>query len=545
MTQFNAPRSGLARTLISLTLILLFISSNQLFRTHASAGDIDSSFGTSGKVITDVSMNFDEAHAVAVQSDGKIVVAGFAQPSEDDSRDFAVLRYSSTGTPDSGFGFEGRVLTDFFGGLDEADAVAIQPDGKIIVAGEAQVFNGNAFEFALARYNTNGSLDKKFGDGGKTTTNIIFASRALAIALQPDGKIVAAGFTTNLTQGPDMAVARYNTDGSLDEDFGMNGTVTTDFTGGTDIINALTLQPDGKIVGAGLAQATPTPFTFDFAVVRYDTEGNLDEDFGTGGKVMTDFASDSKDQGRGVVVQSSGRIVVAGQTEMGSVSSVALAGYKPDGSIDNTFGFGGKVITTTLGPSAANCLLLQPDDKLVIAGFTVGSTVDFAVLRYFSSGLLDPSFGLGGVVSTDFQGGPDEALALAYQPDGKIIAVGSTELSPPFATRDFATARYDGDTSFDLCIQDDSTGSVLKINTTTGEYQFSNCSGLLVGGTAYISRKAGTISLQQYGPDRRLVAKIDGGTHKANATLQLLPQGSTYLLTDRNTLNNTCSCGAK
>src|SRR6185369_12913605 len=150
MTQFNAPRSGLARTLISLTLILLFISSNQLFRTHASAGDIDSSFGTSGKVITDVSMNFDEAHAVAVQSDGKIVVAGFAQPSEDDSRDFAVLRYSSTGTPDSGFGFEGRVLTDFFGGLDEADAVAIQPDGKIIVAGEAQVFNGNAFEFALA-----------------------------------------------------------------------------------------------------------------------------------------------------------------------------------------------------------------------------------------------------------------------------------------------------------------------------------------------------------------------------------------------------------
>jgi len=86
---------------------------------------------------------------------------------------------------------------------------------------------------------------------------------------------------------------------------------------------------------------------------------------------------------------------------------------------------------------------------------------------------------------------------------------------------------------------------VLKINTTTGEYQFSNCSGLLVGGTAYISRKAGTISLQQYGPDRRLVAKIDGGTHKASATLQLFPQGSTYLLTDRNTLNNTCSCGAQ
>jgi uncharacterized delta-60 repeat protein len=539
----NAPRSGLARTIITLTLILAFISSNQILQTHAAAGDIDTSFGTGGRVISDVSMNFDEAHAVAVQSDGKIVVAGFAQPSEDDSRDFAVLRYGSTGAPDSSFGSEGRVLTDFFGGLDEADAVAIQPDGKIVVAGEAQVFNGNAFEFALARYNPNGSLDKTFGDGGKTTTNIIFASRALAIALQPDGKIIAAGFTTNLTQGPDMAIARYKTNGSLDQDFGTNGTVTTDFTGGTDIINALTLQSDGKIVAAGLAQATPTPFSFDFAVVRYDTGGHLDDDFGMGGKVMTDFASDSKDQGRGVVVQSNGRIVVAGQTEIDSVSSVALAGYKPDGSIDDTFGFGGKVITTTLGISAANCLLLQPDDKLVTAGFTVGATLDFAVLRYFSSGMLDPSFGSGGAVTTDFQGGPDEALALAYQPDGRIIAVGSTELTPPFATRDFATARYNGDNTFDFCIQDDGNGSVLKINTTTGEYQFSNCSGLLVSGTAYISRKAGTITLQQNGPDRRLVARIDGGTHKANATLQLFPQG-TYLLTDRNTLNNTCSCGA-
>src|ERR1051325_9424090 len=145
MTQFNAPRSGLARTLISLTLIFLFILSNQFFRTHAAPGDIDPSFGTGGRVISDVSMNFDEAHAVAVQSDGKIVVAGFAQPSEDDSRDFAVLRYGSTGAPDSSFGTEGRVLTDFFGGLDEADAVAIQPDGKIVVAGEAQGFNGHAF----------------------------------------------------------------------------------------------------------------------------------------------------------------------------------------------------------------------------------------------------------------------------------------------------------------------------------------------------------------------------------------------------------------
>src|SRR5689334_12770898 len=145
----NAPRSGLARTLITLTVILAFISSNQILQTYAAPGDIDPSFGTGGRVISDVSMNFDEAHAVAVQSDGKIVVAGFAQPSEDDSRDFAVLRYGSTGAPDSSFGTEGRVLTDFFGGLDEADAVAIQPDGKIVVAGEAQVFNGNAFEFAL------------------------------------------------------------------------------------------------------------------------------------------------------------------------------------------------------------------------------------------------------------------------------------------------------------------------------------------------------------------------------------------------------------
>lgn len=531
------------RSLVVTLIVTLLLSSNPLRLVEAAAGDLDISFGSGGKVITDVSTDFDEAHAVAVQTDGKIVVAGFAQPTDIESRDFAILRYNNQGGLDATFGNGGKVRTDFIGGFDEADAVAIQADGKIIAAGAAEVFNGNAFELALARYNPNGSPDKSFGVGGKVTTNVIIGGRILAIALQSNGKIVAAGFTNTISTGPDMAVARFNTDGSLDQDFGASGKVITDFAGGTDSINAVAMQPDGKIVAAGFTQVTPAPFSFDFALVRYDTNGNLDNSFGSGGKVTTEIVADATDEGRGLVIQPNGKIVVAGKTRTSIFSDFALAGYNPDGSLDSSFGTGGRVVTQLVGNSAANALLLQPNGKLIAAGFTASSSGDFALVRYASDGAVDLSFGAGGVVATDFQGGPEEVLALAWQPDGKIVAVGLTELSTPFTTRDFAVARYYTDGGFDICLQDDSTGSLLQLNSTTGEYQFTNCSGLTFDGTGSITRKGNIITLQQSGPDRRVLARIDGGTTTGTASVQVFSLGTTFTITDRNRFNNTCSCG--
>ncbi len=224
------------------------------------------------------------------------------------------------GSLDPTFSTDGKVTTDFAGGFDEAFAVALQPDGKIVAAGGA-VVGSSPFDFALTRYNPDGSLDPTFGTDGKATTDFGGTDEALAMALQPDGKIVAAGqaFTGSSPDfAVDFAVARYNPDGSLDSTFGTGGKVTTDFAG-FDAARAVALQPNGKIVAAGGS-------SFDFAVARYKKHGSLDPSFGPGGKVTTDFAS-STDVARAVALQPDGKIVAAGDAATGTSFDFALARY--------------------------------------------------------------------------------------------------------------------------------------------------------------------------------------------------------------------------
>ncbi len=247
-------------------------------------------------------------------------------------------------------------MTTDFGGTDIANAVVLQSDGKIVAVGQ------DSSDFALARYNADGSLDSSFGTGGKVTTDFGGSDAALAAVLQPDGKIVAVG-----TSAADFALARYNTDGSLDTSFGTGGKVTTDF-GGTDQAWAAVLQPDGKIVAAGLASA-------DFALARYNTNGSLDTSFGTGGKVTTSF--EGSDQARAVVLQPDGKIVAVGWD---NGVEFALARYNTDGLLDSSFGTGGKVTTDFGGSDAALAAVLQSDGKIVAVGFA--NTTDFALARY-------------------------------------------------------------------------------------------------------------------------------------------------------------------
>jgi uncharacterized delta-60 repeat protein len=249
----------------------------------AAAGDLDGIFGTGGTVTTDFAGNGDEARAVALQPDGKIVAAGGALGA---SVDFALARYRPDGTLDTAFGTGGKVTTDFGSG-EQAYAVAVQPDGKIVAAG------GAVTGFELARYNADGSLDGTFGAGGKVTTRFGLGlpfTRAHAIVLQPDGKIVVAGTATSATVG-DFGLARYNPDGTLDASFGAGGKVTTDIRGtdSSDFAWAVTLQPDGKLVVAG---STAGPTGDAFALARYTPSGNLDGTFGSGGKVITGFGGD-------------------------------------------------------------------------------------------------------------------------------------------------------------------------------------------------------------------------------------------------------------
>jgi uncharacterized delta-60 repeat protein len=386
----------------------------------AAPGALDPTFGAGGLVTTDFG-GFDSAQALAIQSDGKIVAAGSA------GGDFALARYNADGSLDSTFGSSGKVTTDF-GGFDAASAVAIQPDGRIVAAGRTE-----GGDFALTRYNSNGSLDTTFGGGGKVTTDFGGFDAAFGVALQADGKIVAAG---QGGPGGGFALARYNTDGSLDLSFGSGGKVTTHFTSGVEVVIAVAIQLDGKIVVTG--QAFAGGFQ-QFALARYNPDGSLDTSFASGGILTTDFALGSG-FGGALVIQPNGKIVAAGRAG----SDFVVARYNADGSPDATFGSGGKVTTDFGGVvfDAAFGVALQSNGKIVAAGAlfnSFGSSADFALARYMPDASLDPSFGGGGKVTTAF-GGFDVASAVALQADGKIVAAGTGG-----SGSDFALARYEGD----------------------------------------------------------------------------------------------------
>ena len=286
-------------------------------------GSLDTSFDTDGKQTTDIEGigGADVGDAVALQSDGKIVVAGRGFNGADD--DFAVVRYNANGSLDTSFDTDGKVTTDFGFGNDLGQAVAIQSDDKIVVAGFA--FDGTDFDFAVVRYDpTDGSLDSSFDTDGIVTTDFGSGDRGHAVAIQGNGKIVVAGSSAG---GLDFAVARYNPDGSLDSSFDTDGKQITDISS-TDSGRAVAIQSDSKIVVAGYAFNGTND---DLAVVRYNADGSLDSTFGTGGIVVTDLGSGELPLAMAIRY---GKIVVAGQFFNGSDADFGVVSYRSDGSLE-------------------------------------------------------------------------------------------------------------------------------------------------------------------------------------------------------------------
>jgi len=235
-------------------------------------GMLDPSFGTGGIIKTSLHCGDEHTSAVAIQPDGKIVVAGSSNNGT--ANDFAVIRYNEDGTLDPAFGKGGIVITSIHDGDDNASGVAVQADGKIVVAGSSN--NGSDFDFALIRYNANGTLDPAFGTGGIVLVDIRHGDdHVSAVAIQPDGKIVVAGYSNT-----DVALARLKANGTLDAAFGKSGKVITSIQSGEDEASAVSIQPDGKIVAAG---NTNNGSDNDFAIIRYTESGTFDPDFGAGG----------------------------------------------------------------------------------------------------------------------------------------------------------------------------------------------------------------------------------------------------------------------
>jgi uncharacterized delta-60 repeat protein len=417
----------------------------------AADGDLDASFGNAGQVMTDFDKSTDIAHAVTVQPDGKIVVVGTTYRNNDFStEDFAIARYNADGTLDNTFGTKGRVTVDFPGLAAQASSVVIQRDGKIVVAGGAfpqLVFLGN---FEIVRFNPNGTLDTTFGTGGIVTTHFPGqGSFANAVALQGDGRIVAAGtdyvdFSGDVSSNTDFALARYNTDGSPDMSFGGTGQVTTDFLGFNDDAFSVLLQPDGRIVavGSALSQAS----FYDFAAARYLADGTLDASFGHHGKVQTDFGDLGMDRALAAALQPDGRIVAAGLAVSadGGSENFAIARYKANGTLDTSFsGDGLRQVDFGSCCQAAHAVLLQHDGRIVVVGYpdSESNDSDFVLARLKPNGALDATFGTGGRVRTSFGDLNGGANGAALQADGKIVAAGFQATSTARSAQ-FAMARY-------------------------------------------------------------------------------------------------------
>jgi uncharacterized delta-60 repeat protein len=377
----------------------------------AKPGDLDTTFDGNGKK----QVNFggsDEPHTVLVQPNGRIVVAGGGAP----AHSFCVVRLRSNGAFDETFGSGGEKLIDFGGDEEAAWGAALQPDGKIVLAGDSN------FKVAVARLNANGSLDTTFAGDGKKVFSWGALSRAMAPLVLPNGKIVLAGFSG--PEGGNVQVARLNANGALDPTFGTGGKVAIDF-GGDDFGLAAARQANGRILIAGQTRPTFGGQSTGI-VVRLRTTGVLDPDFdGDGQKLLPGMEG-----ARAILVQPDRKIVIAGNPPDSSVMLVTR--LNPNGTPDTTFDGDGTAMID-FGPGTddfANAAVLQPDGKIVVAGYVQGGL--FAVARLNPNGSPDTTFSADGKATVDF-GAVAFGQAVALQPNGRIVVVGQLTDGDNFA----------------------------------------------------------------------------------------------------------------
>ena len=387
----------------------------------ADPAGLDLTFGTGGTSVLSAAPDDDQSHALAIQPDARIVLAGHAQGAANE--EFMIARCLTNGWPDTGFGINGFVVTPVGSGNARAQAVAVQPDGKIVVAGWSR--NGATDDFTVLRFFDDGVLDGTFDGDGRVLTGFGAGDdRAQAVAIQSDGKIVVAGFARMGTTR-DFAVARYLANGQPDTTFDGDGRATFGTTASEDNAMAVALTGTGRIVLGGYAHDNGSGVD-RFVIARLTAGGALDTTFNTTG-VVTPAIGTSQDRCHAIAVQSDNKIVAAGYSQSGSQTAIALVRCGTTGALDNTFD-GDGIVTTTLGTgsAAANAIAIQSDGKIVVAGNATGTTADIGVVRYLANGALDPGFSGAGRAVVPVGTGSDFGDAVAVQADGRIVAAGST-----------------------------------------------------------------------------------------------------------------------
>ena len=367
----------------------MFLENNGIFISrYLPNGVLDTSFDTDGKIEVGYGSNYEFCHTIAIQQDEKLLLAGSSNGS------FSITRLNTNGTYDSSFSSDGKLIFSFGAGIgSKINKLLLQPDGKIIAIGQA--YNGVDYDFGMARFNTDGSIDVTFGTAGKTLVNIGPANDfGQDAALQSDGRILVCGYSNN-SLGDSFSIIRLNNDGTLDTSFATNGKIYYNIPGKSYCVaESIALQTDGKIIVAGHADG-------DFAVLRYTTNGTLDTGFGNSGYSTTDFGN-SQDKSYAIAIQNDNKIILAGHGyEAGNTGlfHAAMARYDANGNLDNTFSSDGKmVLPMAIYNDGIKSMIIQPEGKLLFGGYSSAdnsSVIEYVLFRLDNNTLSTRDYFLG------------------------------------------------------------------------------------------------------------------------------------------------------
>ncbi|KGO90874.1 T9SS type A sorting domain-containing protein [Flavobacterium subsaxonicum] len=432
--------------LLVINPVSLSPSSDFLIRRYNADGTMDTSFGTGGTVLTTFGTGLNEAKAAAVLPNGKIVVAGQAQSLDLSHVDFAVAQYDSNGMADVLLDADGKVTTAFEKGNDFLSHIVVLPNDELIAVGTTEHKERNTSfykDIVLSKYYSDGSPDTTFGNFGKVVS--VFGdnlNQVTATSFQPGGKIILGNvYSVYSTPGYFGELIRYNVDGSLDATFGINGKNALNFTP-----SSIVFQADGKMIVAGGGTLEGVN---GFIISRYNSNGTLDANFGTDGQLLVFFGQTSYGNAS-ILIQPDNRIILFGSSSdpnlyNGSIT-LSTARINSNGSLDTTFGTGGKE-TTLIGytyfPYAGT---IKPDGKLIIAGVSNGP--HFSTVRYNANGTIDPAYGTAGILTSDLSGDYSQVTSVLPQPDGKFLVALKMPGEAPESC-DFMIKRFNADGTFD------------------------------------------------------------------------------------------------
>ncbi|MCX7211177.1 MAG: DUF4347 domain-containing protein, partial [Burkholderiales bacterium] len=456
-----------------------------LVRLNAD-GSLDNAFGSNGKLIVPVGSGDDTSRSVTLQPDGRILVAGFSRNGS--TLDFSLIRLNVDGSLDTAFDGDGKVIVPVGSSTDIGYSVIVQADGKILMSGSSTT--GSAAEFSLIRLNVDGSLDTSFDVDGKLLMPVGSfiplgsGDYSYSLSLQPDGKILMAGYSSNGTDN-DFSLIRLNVDGSLDTSFNVDGKLLVPVGSGADIGRSLSLQPDGKILMAGYSSNGTNN---DFSLIRLNVDGSLDTSFDGDGKLIVPVGS-GHDYGYSLRLLPDGKILVAGHSINGGNEDFSLIRLNADGSLDTSFDSDGKLIVRVgTGNDSGYSLNLQPDGRILVAGLSLnGGDYDFSLIRVNADGSLDTTFNgsatntLGGSVSYT-----ENAVAVALDSG---VAIYDADL----AALNNGVGNYNGAS---ITLARDGGANAEDVFSALGNLTFTGGNAMLSGVTiGTVSNTAGTLSI--------------------------------------------------